>query len=337
MSTRITSGMMVGNFNRNLGSANERMYRIQSQLATGRKNVRLSDDPVSVIKSLNARAQLSNISQYKKNLEDANAWLTQTETALSELNDLIKRTYELSVYAATDTLSSDDRDAIAKEINELRGQVGVLANTTLGDRYIFGGYNVTRAPFDLDPETGDMSYNGSSMIDGDIDWDKIGYEISFGSISESPDDDRLIAFDVSMTAGSAFGTEENNIYYTLSKMYDLLSSTSQKETFDLFSEVNNNTDADANTEISPYPQILLDAQSRVLAQLAETGGRIARIQMMGDRFANDEINYTQMQSDVEDLDQAEAIMWFSMAESVYRSALGVGGRILPPSLMDFLR
>jgi flagellar hook-associated protein 3 FlgL len=44
-----------------------------------------------------------------------------------------------------------------------------------------------------------------------------------------------------------------------------------------------------------------------------------------------------MQSDVEDLDQGEAIMNFSMMEAVYRAALSVGGRVLPPSLMDFLR
>jgi len=71
--------------------------------------------------------------------------------------------------------------------------------------------------------------------------------------------------------------------------------------------------------------------------MAEIGGRQNRLDMMNTRFEQDTINYTQMKSDVEDLDQAEAIMNYSMAEAVYRAALSVGGRILQPTLVDFLR
>ena len=336
MGMRITGSMMVNNFNKNLQTANRQMFRFQNQLATGRKMVRLSDDPVNVVKALDARAQLYNIEQYKRNLEDANTWLTQTETALRELNEVIKRVYELSVYANNDVLSEDDRNAMAMEINELRNQVDIVSNVTLGDRYIFGGFNVTRAPFAYDPETGDMVYNGESMMAGDIDEDRISFQINFGGIIENHDD-RLEAFNVGMMAKMAFGTGEQNIYFIMSKMFDLLSQTSDRDVPDTFEETYTNTEADPNTEFSPFPQVLLDAQNRLLTQIAEVGGRIARIDLMRDRFNNDEINYTQMKSDVEDLDHAEAIMWFSMAEAVYRSALGVGGRILPPSLIDFLR
>jgi flagellar hook-associated protein 3 FlgL len=92
-----------------------------------------------------------------------------------------------------------------------------------------------------------------------------------------------------------------------------------------------------NATIQPYLDHLLDLQKNVLAQISEVGGRLARAELMEDRFSRDFINYTQMKSDVEDLDYAGAMTWFTMAESVYRAALGVGGRILPPSLMDFMR
>jgi len=75
----------------------------------------------------------------------------------------------------------------------------------------------------------------------------------------------------------------------------------------------------------------------VVAVMAELGGRQNRLDLIEDRYGQDVINYTQMISDVEDLDQAEAIMWYSMQEAVYRAALSVGSRVIQPTLMDFLR
>jgi flagellar hook-associated protein 3 FlgL len=55
------------------------------------------------------------------------------------------------------------------------------------------------------------------------------------------------------------------------------------------------------------------------------------------RYAQDEINYTQMMSDAEDVDFAEVIMNQKMAEAVYQAALSAGARVIQPTLMDFLR
>jgi flagellar hook-associated protein 3 FlgL len=89
--------------------------------------------------------------------------------------------------------------------------------------------------------------------------------------------------------------------------------------------------------IHPFLGRMQHHQTHNLGLMAEVGGRLARLDLMMDRYMKDELNYTQMKSDVEDLDLAEAIMWFSMTEAVYRASLGVGGRILPPTLIDFLR
>lgn len=323
MAQRITNKMMVSNYNRNQNEANVRMERLQTQLASNRKLVRLSDDPVNTVKSLTARSRLNDIEQYQKNLSDARAWLTQTETALTEMNDIVKRVYELAVYAANDVMTNDDRDAVSKEIRELRDQVETLANSTLGDKYIFGGYNVSSAPFTALPEENNILYNGESMADEDVDLDYTKYEINFG-----------VDFDIAITAAAFLGVgkdvndKDKNIYIILNEMYNTLNTGSElnEEGLDILHE-----------NIKPFIERMDTAQKRVLTQLSEVGGRSARVEMMQERYANDNINYTQMKSDVEDLDQAEAIMWFSMAESVYRASLSVGGRILTPSLLDFLK
>ncbi len=311
MAQRITNGMMISSFNRNLQMNTKRMSNYQQQLATNRKLVRLSDDPVSVVKLVDAKGKLNDIEQYQKNLQDANAWLTHTESALNEMNTIIKRSFELATYAANDVLADDDRQAIAEEIGQLRDQVETLANTSLGSKYVFGGYNVSLAPFVTDPETGDIEVNGQSMVYGNGDDEHIFYELNFA-----------LDFDVGISANQFMGVgEEKNIYHQMTMFYQTLMDP---ETCN-------------NESIQPFIGTMQDLQKDVLTNLAEVGGRASRIELMENRFAQDNINYTQMKSDVEDLDQAETIMHFSMAEAVYRAALNVGGRVIQPTLVDFLR
>lgn len=317
MAQRVTNLMMVNNFNRNLNASNNRMNRLQTQMATNRKMVRLSDDPVNVIKALNARSRLNDIEQYQKNLSDARGWLQQTESSLLEVNEILKRCNELAVYASNDILTNDDRNAISEEIVQLRDQIETISNTTMGDKYIFGGYNVSSSPYEMLPDDNDVLYNGESIIDGDIDTDGISYQLNYG-----------LEFDVAITAEQFLGYGENNIYNVLNNFYQTMSSESElnEEGLEILHE-----------NVQPFIDQIAKRQSSVLNILADVGGRSARLELMESRFQVDSINYTQMKSDVEDLDLSEAIMNFSMAEAVYRSALGVGGRILPASLMDFMR
>lgn len=310
MSIRITNSMMVSSFNRNLRMNSSKMEKLQTQLATNKQHSRLSDDAVSVVKILNAKTKKNDVSQFERNLDDAAALLTNTETALNEANEIIKRAYELSVYAANDTLGIEERGAIADELTQLRDQLLTLGNATLGDKYIFGGYNVTSAPFFADAESGEITLNGIDMVDDDGDLEFVSYEIGMG-----------IDFDVAISGSAFMGLGEDG------NMWNVLND---------FAKELQNPEQNYET-LSSFISKLQGVQDNIMAQLAEVGGRRARVDLMKDRYATDSINYTQMLSDVQDLDQAKGIMDFSMAEAVYRSALGVGGRVLPPTLLDFLR
>jgi flagellar hook-associated protein 3 FlgL len=329
-----------------------RMERHQSQLATNRKIVRLSDDPIGVIKSVNARSKLNDIAQFNRNVDDAKSWMTATETAISEINEVLKRAYELSVQAASDTLGQDDRRAISHEIIQLRNHIVQVGNTTLGDKFIFGGYNVTNQPYtvireDDDDRHGVLWYNGSSD-----DPDRIAYAM-FGDDFEGPAVINLannvinyeIGFGIYMDIGVGgvdfMGADEENLYKIFTDLYQLLNNR-DPETGDSWPDGvdpdtgNPNTEV-GNPQIQPFLAKFQEAQRKTLAVLADIGGRQNRLDLVSSRYGHDTINYTQMKSDVEDLDQAKAIMEFSMAEAVYRAALSVGARIIQPTLVDFLR
>ena len=82
---------------------------------------------------------------------------------------------------------------------------------------------------------------------------------------------------------------------------------------------------------------LQSAQSRVLSLSAKIGAKIQRLNTLSKRYEENVVNYTQMRSDAEDVDLAEAIMKFSSAQSVYNAALAAGSKVIQTSLIDFLR
>jgi len=341
MSQRVTNGMMIQTFNRNLNKNMTQMQRHQAQLATNRKIVRLSDDPIGVIKSVNARSKLNDIGQFNRNVDDARAWMTASETAVSEVNEVLKRAYELTVQAASDTLSNDDRQAIAQEIVQLRDHIVQIGNTTIGDKFVFGGYNVTNQPYtviyeDDDDKHGVLWLNGASddpdrtayaMFGDDFEGfaeinlanNVINYEIGFG-----------IYMDIGVGGVDFMGADEENLYKIFTDLVQWLNGYDP--------DLNDVHDTEVgNREIQPFLAMFQEAQRKTLAILADLGGRQNRLDLVSSRYGHDTINYTQMMSDVEDLDQAKAIMEFSMAEAVYRAALSVGARIIQPTLVDFLR
>jgi flagellin-like hook-associated protein FlgL len=81
-------------------------------------------------------------------------------------------------------------------------------------------------------------------------------------------------------------------------------------------------------------QSLLDT---VLGVQSDLGARMNRAELTLNRLGSDELNFTKMMSENEDVDMAEVIMNLQNEENVYRSSLSVGARVIMPTLMDFLR
>jgi flagellin-like hook-associated protein FlgL len=115
----------------------------------------------------------------------------------------------------------------------------------------------------------------------------------------------------------------NNIYSVLDLFYKKLNSGATAEEISKF----------AGEFITP----LQNAQSHIMSLTAEIGGKQKRLEMLESMYAQDTINYTQMKSDAEDADEAELIMNFKMAETVYKAALATGNYVLQPTLMDFIK
>jgi flagellin-like hook-associated protein FlgL len=124
----------------------------------------------------------------------------------------------------------------------------------------------------------------------------------------------------------------NNLYNALDLLYNKLNEVN------LLGTDNENIGAEqlglfTSEFITPFQK----AQSHIMSQVAEIGGKRKRLELISNKYEQDFINYTQMKSDAEEADEAELIMQFKMAETVYKAALATGNYILQPTLMDYMK
>jgi len=105
--------------------------------------------------------------------------------------------------------------------------------------------------------------------------------------------------------------------------------------FKLLTDMGN--DLLAGQNVSSYSSKLEDQTSNVLMIRSDLGARINRLDLIDQRLKAESVSTTKLMSDNEDVDEAEVITKLKTQENVHRAALGIGARIIQPSLIDFLR
>ncbi len=127
----------------------------QLQVASGRRIVNPSDDPIGSQRLLELDSALSRLGQFRTNADLVTARLALEETALDGASDVIQRVRELVIQGANATQSDDTRRIIATEIRQIADELLNLANSKNGQgEYIFAGFKSSSKPF----------INGSSGI-----------------------------------------------------------------------------------------------------------------------------------------------------------------------------
>lgn len=116
------------------------------QLSTQKRINRVSDDPIGMGQALKRKSQINNYDQFMKNIEFSKGYLERTESALQGITESLMRAKELSVTLANSTYASASREAAALEMGQLIEGVVSLANSTYGNRYLFGGFRTQTPP-----------------------------------------------------------------------------------------------------------------------------------------------------------------------------------------------
>lgn len=136
------------------------IQKLQSRIATGKNVLKASDDPVTMINISAAKEKQAQLQRYSSNIDRASSRLSMSEIAITEMQSVITRIYELSIQAKNDTYNTSDRQTIKAEISSLRDLTVDLANSkdTNGNS-LFSGFRTNILPFEENID-GEIEYKG---------------------------------------------------------------------------------------------------------------------------------------------------------------------------------
>ncbi|MBR1471988.1 MAG: hypothetical protein IJ600_10160 [Lachnospiraceae bacterium] len=138
---RITNKVMQNNALANINKNKVLQDNLNNQLSTGKKIMRPSEDPVVAIRALRLRTDLSQVQQfYKKNIPDAQAWLSLTESSINTTISVVKSMISECERGASDHLQTTDREKIIDSLKALRDEAYKTGDADYAGRYIFTGY-----------------------------------------------------------------------------------------------------------------------------------------------------------------------------------------------------
>lgn len=301
---RVTQSMLSNNMLRNLSSSYNKMGKLQEQLSSGKKVNRPSDDPVVVMKGMGYRMQVDKVATYQKNLGEVNNWLDSSDDALDGVGQALHRARELVTNAAnTGTMTPEDREKIKIELEQLQQQIQDLANTKVGDKYIFSG----------------------TMTDKPL------YDEANGGFPQ-------LSTDLTNPAATLTAYEkgiEIEVFDGVSLKVNTAAGEMFKKINDLFEDI---SQIGADGEGFSDAILTIDnLMNDVLTARADIGARSNRAELMNNRLEMQEGAAKKQQSENEDIDYEKVITEMITHESIHRAALSVGARIIQPSLVDFLR
>lgn len=278
------------------------LSRTELQVATGKRILQPSDDPSAAVRVLDLKESQTRLAQYQRNADVATAKLAQEETALQGVENLLQRVRELAVRSSNDTLSADDRRAVAAEVREHMDSFLQLANSKdANGEYLFAGYQSQSRPFSHDG-AGTFSYTGDD-----------------GQRSVKIGDSREVALNDPGSIFMAFAADGGGTTNIGEVFYDLANSLESG---------------------NAYPAAMTDIDTtftNIFNTRAKIGARMNAIE--DQKTANDafDLALASVRSTLGDLDYAEAISRFEQQLTALQASQQSFIKIQDLSLFNFIR
>jgi flagellar hook-associated protein 3 FlgL len=157
---RITNDSNYRNLLDDIQRIAERMQAAQSQITSGKKLNRPSDNPAGASDVLRIDTERAAAAQYTDNASTAQSRLQIADSTLDGVQQVIDRIHSLGLLADSGNSPSS---ASPEEIDSLRDQLLSYANTTYDGQFIFAGSN-TDSPAYVKASDGTVTYGGDSQV-----------------------------------------------------------------------------------------------------------------------------------------------------------------------------
>jgi flagellar hook-associated protein 3 FlgL len=358
---RITSFMIFNQLTRSLQSNMEDFSKLNSQLASGKRIQKPSDDVIGMMRSLDYRLSINNTEQYKRNIEEANFHLQFTDKVLGSVSDSLLKLKELLSMGGNDQ-ADENRSFYSNQAAEWRDFLLELSNSKLRDRYIFSGYKTDQVAFSYNSSTCHYDYNGD-LGEIQIPFDTgatlplnipgsqaFSFNLKGPVPTELPDGTPL---NYTQTTDSSTGVTTVMIEignagdpdydaFSVSNLMDVANVLSYAWQYKDIDGSDLNSDPAISEEMAMHRLTALsipldDAGNQVLRVQGEIGTRQVHLNDQKTRLENTTVNLQNALSATEDADMDQTITEILKTQTALQALRESASRVLSQSLLDFLK
>lgn len=291
-----------------MGSLQSTLAQLEAQIASGKRILDPSDDPLGSSRVADLQRSIDNNQQFIRNMDAITTQLSFADSAVDAMSNQMVRAKELAVQAANGTLTDADRKVISTELGQIIDQMLSLSNSRdAAGNYLFSGASVGTTPFARDA-TGAIVWQGS------------------GEAPKVP-----ISADVAVSTG-ANGLSMLSIETSGGRQTILASLTEFKALLD-------DPSVDAATFTAGMEKALSDTTAgidRLADQRATFGSRMAQVDTETGRLKALETTMTTAKSNLESLDVAAAIVQLKSAMTLLDASQQSFAQIKKLSLFSYL-
>lgn len=300
---RVTQNTTANLVLQSLQSIVQRQTQLEQYASTGSKISLPSDDPVATQQILKLKAQNTAQNQYDRNISNATALLTMSDSAMSAMSDVLIRAKELALATSNGTNSDESMAAAQKEMQQLKSQMITLGNSQLNGKYIFGGYRNDVPPFDT--TTG--AFQPATI-------DATQLEISQGT---------LMTVDYSGATLVSGGIPAGSTGVDIMKSFDNMIAAMNPPS----------SSAGVQAELGNLDK----AASQVLVGRSIMGANLNRLTNLSEVAADKKIATDKVLSNLQDVDFTQVMSDLSKQQIAYSAAVAASAKISQISLLDYLK
>jgi len=307
---RITSAFAFENSLANLQRRQSQLSDAQTQLTSGKRVQRASDDPAAAATAERALARMARAEAGQRALDASRNSMQLTESALGDAGEMLQQAREALVNAGNGSYTDADRKTLAQQIQGLRKDLLAVANRDDGSgRYLFGGQGSDSPP--LRDAPGGVVYDGTA-----------GQSNAAGGEGTPLAVDGRAAFLQAPDPANSGATI--SVFDALDQAANSLLTTGQ-------------TSAQIAQAVATGLGQVDAASNNLSSWRARAGEALNRADAIGSRLSQSKLDAQTERSNAEDLDMVQAISDFQSRQSGYDAALKTYSMVQRMSLFDYLK
>lgn len=361
---RVTDRMGYDQVTRNMQKNRGEMSELQNQAASQKRVTKPSDDPIASARVLGSRTEERSGQQFLKNINVAKSFLEYSDQSLGELSEVLMRLKELAIGQANDAGgSAETRRVVAEEVGQIFNQAIQVGNRKLGERFIFGGHQTTQPPFtaagDYKGDDGDLKLhiNKDSFLAMNLPGNRVflgqgtgadGVKRSQNETPKTTDElveqkrvdlkkiDELEQNErepMQLRAPASNSGRGEKVVETKTPKTDATGANVLRtiKDFEIALRVND------KEEIQDAIDRVDASLSQVINARAQVGARIQVLTHSTDSLQKAVLDNKVTASQLEDADLFQVASDIAKSDSTLKATLETSGKVVQPSLLDFLK